>query len=81
MSIFDKVEVNQPKRSAFNLSHEVKMSAKMGNLYPIMCQEVLPGDTFKIRTESLVRFAPLLAPLMHRVDYKTYIFYVPNLLI
>lgn len=81
MSIFSKVLVQKPKKSAFNLSHERKFSCNMGELVPIFCQEVLPGDNFRVRLEQLVRFQALKSPMMHRVDVTTHFFFVPNRLI
>lgn len=70
-----------PKRNVFDLSHERKLSCEMASLVPIMCEEVLPGDTFKVNTDALVRVAPLLAPIMHRVHVYTHFFFVPNRLV
>ena len=81
MNIFDRILVKRPKRSLFNLSHEVKLTGNMGWLYPILCQEVIPGDTWKINSEVLCRFAPLTAPIMHRVNLKMNYFFVPMRLI
>jgi hypothetical protein len=63
------------------LSHGVKLSCNMGQLIPFVCEEVLPGDTWKMSTESLVRFAPLVAPIMANVQVYTHFFFVPNRLI
>jgi hypothetical protein len=79
--IFNQIKLNAPKRNAFDLSHEKKLSFDMGELVPILVQEVVPGDKFKVSTESLVRFAPMLAPMMHRVNVYTHYFYVPNRLV
>jgi len=72
------VEVKRPQSSVHDLSHEVKMTAKMGELTPILTQEVLPGDNFKVNTETLLRMQPLLAPMMHRVNTYIHYFFVPN---
>ena len=80
-SIFSSVRVSKPKRNAFNLSHEVKLSCNMGELVPFMCQAVVPGDTFKNTSEIFLRFAPMLAPIMHRVNVYTHFFFVPNRLL
>ena len=53
----------------------------MAELTPILCQEVLPGDRFKVNVEMLVRLQPMLAPIMHRVNVYTHFFFVPNRLI
>ena len=78
MKIFDKISINQPRKSVFDLSHERKFSMNMGDLVPVLCQEVLPGDKFRINMEQLVRFMPLVAPMMHRVNVYTHFFFVPN---
>lgn len=69
------------KRSVFNLSHEHKLTCDMGKLIPIFCEDVLPGDTFKVKTDLVVRLEALIAPIMHRVDVYTHFFFVPNRLI
>ncbi len=81
MSLFDSIRVKKPKRSSFNLSHDVKLSCNMGTLVPVLCEPVVPGDTFKLNTEALIRFAPLQAPVMHRVNVYFHAFFVPNRLI
>ena len=68
-------------RAMFNLSHEHKTSCDMGQLIPVSCCEVLPGDTFIGSTSVLARIAPLVHPLMHRVEARVHHFYVPNRII
>lgn len=75
---FNSVQVQKPKRNFLDLSHDRKFSFQIGQLVPIMCQEVLPGDKFNVRNEQLLRFAPMLAPIMHRIDVYTHYFFVPN---
>lgn len=81
MSIFSSVRLKKPKRTAFNLSHEVKMSMPMGKLVPFLCQDVVPGDTFNMNTELMMRLAPMISPVMHRVNVYTHFFFVPNRII
>ena len=40
--------------------------------------ECLPGDDFKLGVQSLIRFSPLISPLMHNVKAHFYSFFVPN---
>lgn len=65
----------------FDLTHDVKMSCNMGELVPIMTLECIPGDRHNIGCESLVRFAPLISPVMHRFDVTIHYFFVPNRII
>lgn len=68
-------------RSEFNLSHEHKLSFDMGQLVPLMAEEVLPADTFIGSTSLLARVAPLVNPVMHSVDIRVHHWYVPNRLL
>lgn len=81
MSIFSKIQLKRPGLNKFNLSHERKFSMTMGTLTPIYVQDVVPGDRFRVRTEMLMRLAPMLAPMMHRVDAFIHYFFVPNRLV
>lgn len=80
-NIFNSVKLKKPQRSTFNLSHDVKQSGKMGMLIPALVQEVIPGDKFMIGTSMMCRFAPLLAPVMHRFNLFMHYFFVPNRLV
>lgn len=77
-NLLNSVLVKAPPRNAFDLTHDFKFSGNMGNLIPIMCTEVVPGDKIGIACESLIRFAPMVAPVMHRFDVTMHYFFVPN---
>lgn len=79
--IFNQVPGGKVSRNAFNLSHERKLSLDMGKLVPILCQEVVPGDTFRVNSEIMMRFAPMMFPVMHRIDVYVHYFFVPNRII
>lgn len=81
MSFFSSLKPNKPKRTSFDLSHEVKLTCDFGQLVPFFVQDVIPGDTFKVSVETLVRFAPMIAPIMHRVNVFTHFFFVPYRLV
>lgn len=77
MNLF-KVPVKVPKRNKFDLSHDLKSSGKMGRMIPVLALDVNPGEDFYIGIESLFRFLPMVAPVMHKVKVKTSFFFVPN---
>lgn len=77
-NLFNSIQVTKKKKNVFDLSHDVKLSLNMGELVPVMCLEAVPGDKFHISAESLLRFAPMVAPLMHRVNVSIHYFFVPN---
>ena len=76
--IFNQVENTRLKYNIFDLSHDKKLSCKMGMLIPIQCIDLIPGDQFKIQSSALVRLAPTIAPFMHRVNVFIHHFFVPN---
>ncbi len=78
MSIFNEILINKPKSNTFNLSHDRKMSMQMGTLTPTLVMDVLPGDKIKLNSTQMLRFAPMIAPVMHRIDVFTHFFFVPN---
>lgn len=71
--MFPKVDTNR-----FDLSHDVKLSFSMGELIPTCVMECLPGDKVEISVNNMLRFAPLVSPVMHRVRVTTDYFFVPN---
>lgn len=81
MKQFESISIRKPKNSVYNLSHERKLTMSMGDLVPIFCEEVLPGDKFRVNTEILMRLQPMIAPVMHRVNAYVHYFFVPNRLI
>lgn len=73
---------NAPKRrSIHNLDYQKVFTAEFGQLIPIYIEPMLPGDTFRMTNDSVVRFAPLMAPIMHEINLFTHYFFVPYRLI
>lgn len=80
-NVFTTISGRKPKRNFFDLSHDRKFSCDMGKLVPIHCQEVIPGDKITLQCTQMLRFAPLVSPMMHKVDVYTHFFFVPNRLV
>lgn len=78
---FESVQLRKPTRSTFDLSHEIRLSTRMGRLTPIFISETLPNDTFYGSSEILIKLAPMLAPVMHRINMYVHYFFVPNRLL
>lgn len=68
-------------RSRFDRSFSHKTSFNVGQIIPFYVDEVLPGDTFDVKTSKVVRFQTLLTPMMDNVYLDTYYFFVPNRLV
>lgn len=68
-------------RSKFNRDSTVKTSFNVGDLIPFYIDEVLPGDTFQVKTNLVARMQPLVSAPMDNLYLDTYYFYVPNRLV
>ncbi len=68
--------VNIP-RSTFNLSHPHKTAFDADDLVPI-CQpiDVIPGDTFNVKTSFFMRLATPLEPIIDNLYFETFAFFV-----
>lgn len=69
------------QRSKFNRQQDIKTTFNTGELIPFYVDEVLPGDTHKIRTNKVVRLQTPLTPFMDNLMLDTYYFYVPSRLV
>lgn len=67
-----------PKRNTFDLSFANNLTLPIGKLVPVMCEEVLPGDTFKIQPDFGLRFQPMAFPVQTRMRCDIHFFYVRN---
>ena len=65
-------------RSTFRRDHSVKLSYNVGDIIPFYVDEVLPGDTFQLKTSMVSRMQTLLTPMMDNLYIDTYFFFVPN---
>jgi hypothetical protein len=66
-----------PKRSAFNLEYSKLFNCEMGQLIPVMHDVMTPGDIYHLSNEIVVRFTPLVAPILHEVNAFVHYFFVP----
>ena len=62
-------------RSVMDLSHGVTTTLDAGELIPLACIEVLPGDTFEISTSIVCRAQTMLAPIYGNINIDYYWFY------
>lgn len=76
-NVYNSVKSNRPGRSVFNLSYDKKFDGDMGYLYPVMCDEVVPGDVVRVGNQTVIRFQPLVAPIMHEINVYAHYYFVP----
>ena len=78
---FSQIPNSPIQRSVFDRSHDYKTTMDSGYLIPFFVDEVLPGDTFKLRVNAFVRLNTLIAPFMDNVFMDTFFFFVPTRLV
>lgn len=69
------------KRSSFKRPCTLSTTFNTGDIIPILSEEVLPGDTCKMKTNSLVRMTTPIYPVMDNAWMDTYYFFVPRRLV
>jgi hypothetical protein len=68
-------------RSRFSMQKTLKTTFDSGFLVPIMCEEVLPGDTFNVNVTMFGRLATPIFPVMDNLHLDSFFFFVPNRLV
>ena len=68
-------------RSIFNRNCEHLFSADCGEVIPVYCSEIYPGDTVKMRTSKVIRLQPMVTPVFGTVWFDMHWFFIPNRLI
>lgn len=69
------------RRSTFKRTNDHKTTMNAGELVPIYVDEVLPGDTYKMRMSEVIRMSTPVHPVMDNLNIDTYFFFVPNRLL
>ena len=68
-------------RSKFKMPFKHNTSFNHGELVPIDCFPVIPGDTFSLKLSSLIRMSTPIAPIMDDITCHVQAFFVPMRLI
>ena len=71
------VHANVP-RSIFYRPSGLKTTFNAGDLVPIYIDEILPGDTYKMKIQHVARLITPLVPVMDNIQLEIFAFFVPN---
>lgn len=77
-SHFSQLPAADIDRSIFTRTNKHITTFNCGDVVPLFWDEVLPGDTWSIETDKMVRLQTLLTPIMDDVYLDTYWFYDRN---
>lgn len=79
--LFSQVPKAEIQRSSFDRSHTLKTAFDSNYLVPILCDEVLPGDTFNLKTNLFGRLSTPAVPIMDNLYLDVFYFFVPSRLV
>lgn len=79
--LFSQIPRANIQRSVFDRSHTYKTTLNADYLVPILVDEVLPGDSFKLDMSFLCRISTPIAPIMDSIYIDTFFFFVPMRLV
>lgn len=75
--LFSQIPRAEISRSVFDRSHGWKSTFDSGYLVPFLVDEVLPGDSFKVKFNFLARLSTPIVPTMDNLFIDTFYFFVP----
>lgn len=68
-------------RASFRMEKSHKTTFDAGYLVPVFCEEILPGDTFRVKMTAFARLATPIFPLMDNMYLDSFFFFIPNRLV
>lgn len=75
---FNQIPQINISRSTFKRDQKILTTFNAGSLVPFYVDEVLPGDTFRVRTSAIIRMQTPKFPVMDDAYIDMYYFFVPN---
>lgn len=78
---FESILVKRPGRSKFDMSYSKILTFDMGQIIPIACEEVLPSDIWQVANSIVIRWNPLVGPILHNIWVRVGWWFVPTRLL
>lgn len=79
--LFTQTPIDIPNRSGFDMSFENLLTMQVGTLVPVLCEEVIPNETYSLGYLGQVQLPPMATNFFGRVDMRLEAFFVPNRII
>lgn len=77
-NLFKYAPLRQKRRSGFDKSFSNFLTAKVGTLVPVLCDEVIPNTDVNIRVAAQAQLPPLASDVFMRCDLKMEAFFCPS---
>ena len=66
-----------PGRSVFDLSYQKLFNCELGDLIPVVCDFFEPSSVVSLGNEIVIRFQPMVAPVLHEINCEVHYFFCP----
>lgn len=77
-SVFVNTQGLYQRRRAFNMSYRNDYTCCLGELIPVYWQDLMPNSSWHCRAYGLIRFLPMVAPIMDNIDYYIHFWQAPR---
>lgn len=76
-SVFVNTQGLYQRRRAYNMSYRNDFTCNIGEMIPVYWQDLMPNSSWSCRTHGLIRFLPLIAPIMDNIDFYIHFWQAP----
>lgn len=76
-SVFVNTQGLYQRRRAYNMSYRNDFTCNIGEIIPVYLQDLMPNTSWSCRTHGLIRFLPLIAPIMDNIDFYIHFWQAP----
>lgn len=76
-SVFVNTQGLYQRRRAYNMSYRNDFTCNIGEIVPVYWQDLMPNSSWSCRVHGLIRFLPLVAPIMDNIDLYIHFWQAP----
>lgn len=76
-SVFVNTQGLFQRRRAYNMSYRNDFTCNIGEMIPVYWQDLMPNSSWSCSTHGLIRFMPLIAPIMDNIDFYIHFWQSP----
>lgn len=77
-SVFVNTQGLYQRRRAYNMSYRNDFTCNIGEMIPVYWQDLMPNSSWSCRVHALIRFMPLIAPIMDNIDFYIHFWQAPD---
>lgn len=75
--LYTTIPAPKVPRNMFDRSAPCTLTMPFQRICPTLLEEIVPGDLYRVGTETFARLQPLIAPVMNNMKISQHFFYVP----